>query len=300
MTDFTDTNLWTVTETRRRWSSSRGWEDVYVAEGPSEGLDAWLAQQPPGVTSLDIQTDLERIDPATGNAHGFARVTMTYAAENQDPPGVQTGPPPNDGRIQPPVWVVRLEEIEIGLLEAETTQILRARDPSWVARIISHCEAWLAGAKKAAENGTTLPDLPTVSDTDPPGDATSEELANADELIKLYTHNPETTKLIYAPVLEKVESLVYESTLSASYANIGKIYTWTSLLNEVASSEGATTNGCSLATAPLIDDATRSSLQTWYWLKTAPEVRPASGGTWQITQRWKGTRSFDPYLYEQV
>jgi len=303
MSDLSDPNLWTIVETRRRWSSSRGWEDVYVAEGPSEGLDNWLAQQPPGVTSVDIQTDIERLDPETGQLQGYARVTLTYASQNQDPPVVQPGEPPNQGRIQPPVWIVHLEEVEIGLLETEKTEILRSRDPNWVAQIVAHCEAWLAAAKKAAQEGSEIPPIPVCGageDIEPPPGATSEEINYANQLISLYTHNPDITKLTYAPVLEKIETLVYESTLAASYANVGKLYSWASLLNEVAASEGTSINECSLMRAPLIDDATKSNLSQWVWLKTAPEVRPASGGTWQITQRWKGYKSYEPYLYDLI
>lgn len=299
MTDYTSSDLWTLKETRRRWTSSNGWEDVYVWEGPSEGLSNWLALQPPGITSIDIQTDIERVDEFN-SPQGYCRVTVTYISSVQDPPQVQSGSPPNDGRVQPPIWTVQLEEVEIGLLETEKTQALRARDPEWLARIIAHCEAWLAGAKKAAQAGTTLPALPTVTETNPPADATSEELTYAGDLISLYCNNPDITKIIYAPVLEKTETLLRESTLVASYSNVGKIYTWSALLNEVAASENTTTDQCSLWTAPLIDDVTRSQLSTWYWLKTAPEVRPASGGTWQITQRWKGVRSFEPYLYDLI
>lgn len=276
--DLTSADLWSLVRQRKRWDVTKGWQMAYTWEGPSEGFNNWLATREDFYTALDLDEETERIDPDTGYAYGHLTVTITYQLNESSLPVGGSG----DGRITDPVWTMPMEEREIGILETDNAQLLRAYSPSWIGWIIKNTEYFQAGVQLALDEGRELPTYdPTLSN---PSGAPPDLVALATELGYLLIDNPDLTRTISVPHLQKIETVITASTLKAGHDNVDRILTWSTL----AAAEPT------LLSAPLVDT---TKLQEYHWLKLTPRVEPVSGGVWQIIQRWQGIKAWVAFMY---
>lgn len=277
--DFTDAELWTLTGFRRKWSLVGGWQVIHAWEGPSEAYNTWLASIEPGYVELVQNTEVERLDTTGSTYEGHMRVDVIYQLDERSVPigGSATG-------LVSRVWTQEGEEREIGPLQIDRVNLLRARDPGWVGRIVKNVDYWKLGVQRALEAGETPPVF-DYSLQAAPANATAKEIIIAKLLADTLMDNPDVTRTITTPILQKVETLISSSQIRGAYENVDRLFTPATFI----ASEPT------VQVAALINT---KDIPNWLWLKQYPQVGPVSGGLWQITQRWIGVKDADAFMFD--
>jgi hypothetical protein len=227
----------------------QGAYDARIFEGPTSQLATWLtANAGAGIAGWEVEEQGEH-----------CVVTLTY--ESGQLSGYGTG---NDSTgLVEDLWELEGADEDVSLWQW----------PALVTVIDGYTSTQLATLRKTIEDA--------YGGTDPGnlGNATLNKFARW-ALQGIETFPSSTYVLRHTLVVRR------NTTLKATHANIGKIFTYAKLL--------AATESASLVNQNII---AASDLTTWLWKKMTPDVKPTSRGLWEITQDYVGGVWFDSDLF---
>lgn len=230
----------------------QGAYDARIFEGPTSQLATWLtANAGAGIAGWEVEEQGQ-----------MCVVTLTY--ESGSLSGYGTG---NDSTgLVEDTWSLEGEDADVSIWQW----------PDVVTAINGYTATQLAELRKKIEDAFAGTDPGTLAHP-----ALNKMARWA--LQGIETFPTSTYVLRHTLVVRR------NTTLKATHANIGKVYTYAKLL---AAAESASLAGQNIIAA--------ADLTGWLWKKLTPDVTPTTRGLWEITQDYVGGLWFDSDLYPSV
>jgi len=254
------------------YSQQTGWTNVFVNVGPADGLVAFLTTVSPAVTKIEISEE------------GAMRIVTTTigGGDEYNPDGTITVPADPISRV----WTLAANSVQKPLVEADfllkyygtATLLSRA-----ISRVKSQIAKYRAAVAAVAAEGL-------------PGGASVLPENYRNELVNTVMEQPLFDRLVVDDdifetsqfVLQVVEEVSQSSVLTASYANVNRLFTTAAL--KVAE---PTLDSATLIAIDEID----SVPNPMYWKKQGPTVTSTLGGKVEMTRSYYGYQAYDSWRY---